>query len=287
MQVYRIDAPERSILPIIAVSAHSGRFYPDEFLKQCQIPLDQLRKLEDCYVDELAAFCPQLGIAFISLNYARAYIDVNRDAMELDPEMFKSPLPIMPNDTSRIKMGLGSIPRLVESREIYSEKIAFVDILRRIDNVYRPFHRTLRNLIDSRINVFGRCLVIDCHSMPDLAAPLIENKDISHDIILGNRFGETCHDATIGYIEQAFQNNGFSVKRNDPFAGGFITRNYGKPKRSVETIQIEINRKLYLDEKNFTKNSAFNETQKRLQSSFQIIASLHTETTAPMPMAAE
>ncbi|TAH32300.1 MAG: N-formylglutamate amidohydrolase [Alphaproteobacteria bacterium] len=263
---YLLQKPAVQAVPIILTSPHSGTIYPPELLELSCLELQDLRKLEDCFVDELWEFVTARGAPLLAMNYARAYIDVNRDALELDPNMFRAPLPVRTvHDSGRTRAGFGSIPKLAgQNLEIYSDKLPFVDVLRRIDSIYRPFHNALSDLITSIQNQYDNCLLLDCHSMPNIAAPIDNNNYTAFDIVLGDRHGRSCKSDTLQMIESAFLNAGFTVKRNDPYAGGYITQIYGQPNTGMEAVQIEINRRLYMNEDDFTKNDLFDQTQKRL-----------------------
>ncbi len=256
--IYRLVEPRKSPRPILVTSPHSGNFYPPSLLSQSRLALEDLRRLEDCFVDELWDFSPQHGATFLALDYARAYIDVNRDALELDPDMFRAPLPIRAyTGSAKLRAGLGAIPRQARpGRDIYAEKIPFTDALQRIDGVYRPYHRQLESSIRKHIDRFGTCLLLDCHSMPSEAAERLETNR-SLDVVLGNHHGQSCDEQFMQTVESAFIAAGFTVKRNDPYAGGYVTRHYGKPKAQVHAVQIEVNRALYMNEDDYTKTSDF------------------------------
>lgn len=268
-----IHKPKHQTLPVIVTSPHSGQFYPEELLQQSQLGLMELRRLEDCYVDELWRFVIDDGAPMLSVRHARAFIDVNREALELDPTMFRAPLPVRANiDSGRLRAGLGAIPKVAgASQEIYADKINFIDALKRIDLVHRPFHTALSDLIQSTKRQFGYCLLIDCHSMPDQAAPRPFGSAHSIDIILGDRFGRSCNSRLMPLLEQSFRSAGFTTLRNDPYAGGYITQAYGKPDQQCDAVQIEINRRLYMDENNFSKTADFAMTAQRLRRAWQEI----------------
>ncbi len=274
---YLLQKPPTQAVPIVLTSPHSGTVYPPELLELSRLELQDLRKLEDCFVDELWSFVAMRGAPLLSMNYARAYIDVNRDAMELDPNMFRAPLPVRAmTESHRTKAGLGSIPKLAgQNLEIYSDKLPFVDVLRRIDSIYRPFHNALSDLIASTQNHYGNCLLLDCHSMPNLAAPLHEHDNEPYDIVLGDRYGRSCKPETLQMVEDAFQHAGFTVKRNDPYAGGYITQIYGQPNTGNEAVQIEINRRLYMNEDDFIKNDSFPQTAQRLHTVWDHLTRSH------------
>ncbi len=269
--------PKQQRLPIILTSPHSGSFYPGEFLTSAQLPISDLRKLEDCFVDELWNFAPDYGAPILSVNYARAYVDVNRSAWELDADMFcgATPLPQL-LESAKAKAGLGSIPQIVaQNQNIYGGKIDFAEASRRIHAVHRPFHAALAAMIQSTFTKFGGCLLLDCHSMPHIAAPIDRYSGQSAEIVLGNRFGQSCRPETIDIIERSLRDLGFRIARNDPYPGGYITEHHSNIDSGIEAVQIEIDRALYMNENDFTANHLFSATKSRLQKAFSRIANCY------------
>ena len=186
--------------------------------------------------------------------YARAYLDLNREPWELDPEMFAEDLPSHVNATSlRVAGGLGTIPRLAaDGRPIYREKLDFFEVRQRLNRVYFPYHHSLLRMIENTQLAFGHCLLIDCQSMPSVGGlgPGRGNGggDQRADIVLGDRFGATCAPELTDCVHRTLSGLGLRVQRNNPYAGGFTTYHYGRPAAGVHVLQIEINRRLYMDE---------------------------------------
>src|SRR5215469_5732084 len=187
-----LQRPAVQSLPLVLASPHSGAEYPADFLAASQLDPLALRRSEDSFVDELFAATPQLGVPLLSARFPRAYIDVNREAYELDPSMFVDALPKFVNDASpRVRMGLGTIARIVASgEEIYAKKLRFVEAQRRIQRLYQPYHQALRGLILETEALFGGCLLVDCHSMPSGAGSPCEKNGA--DIVLGDCHGVSC-----------------------------------------------------------------------------------------------
>ncbi len=249
---FEVLAPPEQTVPLVFVSPHSGADYPAEFLAGSALDPVTLRRSEDSFVDELFAAAPQVGAPLLRANFPRAYLDPNREPWELDPAMFDGPLPDHVNSESqRVAGGLGTIPRVVASgAEIYREKLSFAEAERRVNELYKPFHATLTTLIDETLEEFGCAVLIDCHSMPAVGGPM--DKDRGHErleIVLGDRFGTSCARAVSDAAEETLDELGCTVGRNNPYAGGFITRNYGRPAGGIHALQIEIKRSLYMDER--------------------------------------
>ncbi|MGH6981452.1 MAG: N-formylglutamate amidohydrolase, partial [Stellaceae bacterium] len=188
----------------------------------------------------------------------RAYLDPNREPYELDPAMFADVLPSFVNRNSpRVKMGLGTIARVVASgEEIYARKLVAGEAMARVEQLYRPYHRALRQLVTETRDKFGYYLLIDCHSMP--SACLGERgRPGRADIVLGDCHGTSCHATVIDTVHRALSAKGYRVARNAPYAGGFTTAHYGQPIASGHCLQIELSRALYMDELAFERKSCF------------------------------
>lgn len=257
-----VDRPELRTSPVVFASPHSGRDYPAPFVAQARLDLLRLRRSEDSFVDELFSAAPSCGAPLVRATFPRAFCDVNREKWELDPAMFDGPLPDFVNTTSaRVGAGLGTIARVVASGEpIYRGKLPFEEAKSRIAGYWQPFHAMLRETVDETLARFGECLLVDCHSMPVVSQPARDRADI----VLGDAHGTTCAPALLRRMEQELTGLGFRVRRNDPYAGGYITRHYGRPREHVHAVQIELCRSLYMDEKRIEKLPEFNAMQDRL-----------------------
>jgi N-formylglutamate amidohydrolase len=246
---YRLIAPERPFAPVIFTSAHSGQSYSADFMSSVRLRALDLRRSEDCFVDELFSAAPAYGAPLLAANFPRAFCDANREPWELDPNMFLERLPGWVNTTStRVIAGLGTIAKVVASGEsIYAAKLPFAEAERRIFTYWRPFHDQLSRLIEDIKARFGYCLLIDCHSMPAYGQGR-RSAGRPIDFVLGDLHGSACASRVTRSAEAFLSAKGYLVRRNDPYAGGFITRHYGRPGEDVHVLQIEIARALYMDE---------------------------------------
>jgi N-formylglutamate amidohydrolase len=248
--------------PLVFASPHSGRWYPDDMMAATALDAQALRRSEDALVDDLIAQAPELGAALISARYARAYIDLNREAFELDPGMFADELPEFAKArTARVAAGLGAIARVVsEGQEIYARKLTFAEARWRIEGAHRPYHAALERLIAEAHKAHGFAILIDWHSMPAAAAK-VGGRERPCDIVLGDRFGAACAGVLTLRVERELEAMGYRVARNTPYAGGYTTEHYGRPARRIHALQIEINRALYLDEAKLTPTAGFERLQ--------------------------
>lgn len=247
-QPFVIRTPETQVAPFVLCSPHSGRRYSDEFLAQSRLDPLALRKSEDCYVDDLLAGAQGHGVPLIAALFPRAYLDVNREPYELDPELFIDPLPDFANSASvRVAGGLGTIARIVaDGEDIYRARLTVAEAMARIEALYFPFHAALAGLIEQTRRAFGYAVLIDCHSMP--SQRMIKSAVSRPDFVIGDRFGSSCDPRITKFIRDELQGLGYDVHLNRPYAGGYITEHYGRPHLGQHAIQIEINRGLYLDE---------------------------------------
>jgi N-formylglutamate amidohydrolase len=280
--------PEEQRLPVVVSSPHSGANYPKSFLESSRLGNLAIRRSEDFAVDDLIKSAVTFGIPVHSATYPRAFVDVNREPYELDPSMFEGSLPEFANRRSiRVSGGLGTVPRIVaEGQEIYRGKIPVEEAMLRISTVYKPYHSALQNLIALTHVTFGKAVLIDFHSMPSTAS-MPENSR-RPDIVLGDRYATSCDPAVLHFAKSIFNELGYQVMINKPYAGGFITEHYGRPQNGLHAMQIEINRELYMDEVRIVKNSNFDSLSGDLTYFFSQLTELDFDALAGShPLAAE
>ncbi len=253
--------PQSLACPLVLSSPHSGSIYPSRFLASARLDAVALRRSEDAFVDALFSGAVELGVPLIRARFPRAYLDLNREPYELDPRMFDGRLPDHVNTRSvRVAGGLGTIARVVgESQEIYAGRLRVQEGLDRIERLYKPYHAALRRLLDRALNLFGIAVLVDCHSMPSTPALASTGVDkrLKTDFVLGDRYGTSCDRSLVDVLEQAIRSSGYVVQRNKPYAGGYITEHYGAPLSGCHAVQIEINRSLYMDERQLEKTGRF------------------------------
>lgn len=254
---FEVVAPASQTVPLILNSPHSGACYPRAFLAASRLDERSIRRSEDSFVDTLFLPAVDLGAPLLRANFPRAWLDVNREPYELDPKMFDGSLPPFANIRSvRVAGGLGTIARIVsESEEIYAAPLEVAEGLARIERVYKPYHEALQALVDATHSAFGQALLIDCHSMPSTVRG--GQGRLRPDIVVGDRYGASCSSEISDAAGHILSRLGYSISRNKPYAGGFITEHYGKPGLGFHTLQIEINRCLYMDERTLQPTAGF------------------------------
>ncbi|WP_372620905.1 N-formylglutamate amidohydrolase [Falsiroseomonas sp.] len=266
---FRLIRPQRQAIPVVFASPHSGAHYSADFLAEARLDPVALRRSEDSFVDELFATAPDYGAPLLAATFPRVYCDANREPWELDPGMFDGPLPAWVNSSSpRVGAGLGTIARVVASGEpVYRNKLAFAQAEARVRDCWQPYHAALATLIEETRGSFGVCLLLDCHSMP--TQPV--NGSPPADFVLGDAHGTSCAPRATRLLEEALTELGYRVRRNDPYAGGYVTRHYGAPREGVHALQIEVARRLYMDEARVQRGPGMGKLQRDLGA---LIASL-------------
>ena len=254
---FEIHEPQTLRAPVFFNSPHSGSVYPARFLDSARLSLATLQRSEDSFVDDLVKGARARGYPLIRAHFPRCYVDVNREPYELDPRMFEGQLPSFANTRSmRVAGGLGTVARVVgDAQEIYDRRIPADEALQRIESLYKPYHRALRRLFGRLHRDHGAAMLIDCHSMPSTASSRDERS--RPDFVLGDRYGTSCVGMISEAVEQTLRGCGYSVSRNKPYAGGFITEHYGNPAAGLHTLQLEINRALYMNERKRERTAGF------------------------------
>lgn len=284
---FEILAPAEQRLPFVFNSPHSGASYPQSFLDASRLDSLAIRRSEDAFVDDLFAGVVPMGAPLLRVRFPRAYLDVNREPYELDPKMFEGRLPPYANTRSlRVAGGLGTIARIVsESQEIYAHRLTVDEAMERIETLYKPYHNTLRRLLAQTHVRFGFAVLIDCHSMP--SSVRCQTTGNRPDFILGDRYGTSCPVELTDLAATLLKAKGYTVSRNKPYAGGFITEHYGRPAKGLHALQLEINRGLYMDERLHQPTVGMDRLALDLMEVLQDLTSMPDAPLLPLRMAAE
>ena len=251
-------------VPLIFDSPHSSRFCPDDM--RSIAPQAALDTGWDAYVDELWGKTPQLGATLLAARVHRMYIDFNRSREDIDTELLAEAWPDAIRPTEKSKAGMGLIRRYaLPGVALYDRKLSVTEVQHRIREYYAPYHRALQDLIDAAHTRYGQVWHIDCHSMKATGNAMnIDNGSRRADFVLGDRDGGSADPAFTRWVAEQLQGFGYDVKINDPYRGAELIRAYSDPAHGRHSIQIEINRALYMDEKNCTRNRGFSELQANL-----------------------
>ena len=271
---FNLFLPDRRLTSVVFASPHSGRHYPQSFLHASVLDEHAIRTSEDAFVDQLLDCAPSLGAPLLLAMAPRAYLDLNRGVDELDPAVVEGANIFAHNP--RVVSGLGVIPRVVAGgRAIYHGKIPMAEARIRIRDHWYPYHDRLQQLLDESRQLFGQAILIDVHSMPHEAMESIAARAGRRpEIVIGDRYGAAASAPIVDRVEAAFHARGFHVARNAPFAGAYIAQTYGRPGINQHTVQIEMDRALYMNEQDICPNDRFQSFRQTLSEIMAEIADI-------------
>ncbi|PPR25084.1 MAG: hypothetical protein CFH34_01592 [Alphaproteobacteria bacterium MarineAlpha9_Bin4] len=232
--------------PLLIMTPHSGRNYDSKFLKYINLNLNELRNTEDFCVDHLFSQNNK-KFSFLNAKFPRIFVDANRSPLEIDKNMWEdSNLKNLFNSNSnKVINGIGVFAKYnLFGKYLYPSKLPFSEAKWRLLNYYFPYHKKIREIINITKNQYKKMVALDCHSM---SSALVNDKT---DIVVSNVDNKSSSKELLTLIENSFKHYSYKTKTNDPFKGGFITSNYGNPKKNIHFLQIEINKKLYMNENN-------------------------------------
>lgn len=259
-----LSMPTDSVIPLVCDSPHSGVIYPRDF-GSC-LPASILRSGEDTYVDELWRAIPGVGGCLLAANFPRTYIDPNREISDIDGNMLAEPWATELHPTEKTRLGNGLIWRLARQQAIYDRKLEVAEIENRIQSFHQPYHAALSQQIEAAHEKFGGIWHLNLHSMPANSYEVLEidtDKQLA-DFVLGDRDGVTCDPALVETIETFLIGRGYTVARNDPFKGVALIARIGRPAENRHSLQIEVNRSLYMHEDSYEKSQGFDALQQSL-----------------------
>jgi len=263
---FRLHGPAAPAAPLILDSPHSGLRFPPDF--DPIVGELELRDGEDCFVDQLYLPATELGIPLLAAEFPRTYVDNNRHAGDIDLELIEGgrwPHEYVPSGKAAI--GKALVWRtLDDGRPIYGRRLTVEEVVGRIERVHAPYHGALQRLIDAAHSQFGKVFHINCHSMNSIAGKMGEGGEGTEraDFVLGDRDQTTCDPAFTEFVRQALVSMGYAVKVNDPYKGVELVRAYSDPARGRHSLQVEINKRLYMDEERCVPNEGYATLQRNL-----------------------
>ena len=257
--------------PLVLDSPHSGTRYPIDFGFSCD--LARLRRAEDTHVEKLYEFAPDLGVAWIEAHFPRSYLDANRNITEIDTTLFgeawPDPVETDPLVLSKVRLGKGLIWRMTDDGiPIYERQLSVAEVRERIANCWRPYHAAVGAAIDAAHARHGYSIHLNCHSMPAVAASHATDfpGEAHADFVIGNRDESTASRHLSRQICEHLSGLGYSVSYNHPYKGVELVRRHSDPARQRHSIQVEINRKLYMNEETLEITEGFAALQTSLRS---------------------
>jgi N-formylglutamate amidohydrolase len=265
-------------VPVVFDSPHSGINYPDDF--DAIVPHAILRRAEDTHVDVLYAAAPDHGAMLIAADFPRSYIDANRSLLDIDADLLESAWPGPINTSKKTEKGIGLVWRLLDTGEpIYSRKLRVAEVQARIARCYAPYHKAVRDAINAAHKHYGAVWHVNCHSMPATSSVISEEGPgvARADFVLGDRDGSTCSGEFTSFVAFTLRGMGYDVRINDPYKGVELVRAYSDPAAHKHSLQIEVNRKLYMDEDSRERNANFQHLQADLTKMIQAVGNFARE----------
>ena len=261
---------------LVLDSPHSGTQYPADFMFSCEAPV--LRRAEDTHVEKLYNFAPSLGVHWVEAHFPRSYLDANRNTTEIDETLLDALWPgAIETDVkvmSKVRLGKGLIWRTTDDGlPIYSRQLSVAEVQTRIANCWQPYHAAVVSAIDAAHARHGYSIHVNCHSMPAIASSNATDfpGEAHADFVVGDRDGTTAHPDLSQLMCEHLRGMGYSVAYNHPYKGVELVRRYGKPASQRHSIQLEINRKLYMDENTLAITPGFSQLKAHLQSLVELL----------------
>ena len=251
---------------LVLDSPHSGTWYPDDFQPACDLTV--LRRAEDTHVDKLYDFAPGLGVAWVEAHFPRSYLDANRDLTELDVSLLDAAWPDPVEEGAKVRLGKGLVWRLTDDGvALYDRKLSIAEVRQRIERCWRPYHEAVAQAIDAAHARHGYSIHVNCHSMPAVAAShATEFPGLVHaDFVIGDRDGSTADPAIGRWMARFLEERGYTVSLNHPYKGVELVRRYGDPTMQRHSIQLEINRRLYMDEASLELHEGYDRLKPHLR----------------------
>lgn len=271
----RVVTPPAQVaaVPLVFDSPHSGRQYPADFAYACS--WERLRRAEDTDVDDLYGFAPALGATLVAAEFPRSYLDPNRRVEDVDTSIIEGRWPRAIDHSPKTASGIGLIWRVLDDNSpIYARKLSVAEVERRIAQCHAPYWAALTTAVEAAYAAHGRVVHINCHSMPEVAGPISWVKPGTRfaDVVLGDRDGSTCSPDFTRLLTEAFRAEGLSVAVNDPYKGVELVKQFGRPFENRHSIQIELNRKLYMNEATRERNENYKKLRELLQRVMEQVA---------------
>ena len=264
-KAFDLFQPAELTSPLVVDSPHSWPHYPEGFRPACK-PEDLLTSW-DAWVDELFVSTPSFGAPLLSARFPRFFIDPNRARDDIDPELVEGTLPFPLNPTPKTAKGFGLLRRnALPEVLVYDAPIPAERLLSYIETYYDTYHAKLGALINGTKSQFGRAIHLDCHSMKSRGNAMNDDPGaLRPDIVVSDHFGQTADPELTKRLAAEFSRVGLRTQINDPYKGAELIKLHSDPSDNRHSIQIEINRALYMDEAAFQKNSNFHDIQKKIE----------------------
>lgn len=274
-KILTLTEPKGLRVPLVVDSPHSGTLLPEDFHFIC--PIGDLRQSEEPYVDHFGAKVPENGGIFLKALVSRSYIDLNRAISDLHPSMCRDEIPWPLHRSKRVTYGIGLIRYLVWPQQpVYAEPLSLGEIQHRIKHYYDPYYDALGSAMKTMHEEFGRVLHVNLHAMPLLGA----DGSPQPDIVLGDHDGHSCARAYREIIKKTFEKHGLKVVVNNPYKGVELTRRFARPRQGFHSVQIEVNKALFMNEETMASTKGLREMQKVFDDLWNVLGEWLAESSA-------
>jgi len=243
--------PLKQAVPLLVDVSRSGREYPKEY--RSPLPFTTVHDNVSMYVEDLWSGAPAVGATLLYCSFPNTWVDVNRNELDMDPALVDGQWPVELKPTARTLEGLGLIKTKARYGEPFQErKLTVAEIQQRLDNYYRPYHAELKRIADELYSKFARLTQISCHCMSAVGAPTHPDAGKPRaDFCVSDLKGVTASKQAMALVVDTLKSYGYSVSVNAPYVGNELIKRIGDPARGIDSIQVEINKKLFMDTKTF------------------------------------
>ena len=270
--LYLRHEPTGTAVPLLVDVSRSGREYPPHY--RTPLPFTTVHDNVSMYVEDLWAGAPAAGGTLLYCMFPNTWIDVNRNESDMDPAVVDGTWPSELRPTQRTLEGLGLIKTKSRYGESFQERMLTVaEVEERLDRYYRPYHAELKRIADELHSRFGVLQHISCHCMSAVGAPTHPDAGKPRaDFCVSDLKGRTASPKAMTLVVETLRSYGYSVSVNEPYIGNELISRHGDPARGIDSIQVEINKKLFMDVKTFRRTEGFDKLKADLDRLLAVLA---------------
>jgi N-formylglutamate deformylase len=244
-------------VPVLVDVSRSGREYPPDF--RSPLPFSEVHDNVSMYVEELCGAAPSLGATLLFASFPNTYIDTNRSALDIDESLIegKWPGPITQSDFTQ--RGLGLLKRLSRyGTQMQEKKFTVAEVQHRLNTYHEPYQLELARLLSKFHGERGAAWQLSFHCMSAIGAPTHADPGKERaDFCIGDVHGKTCKPEFLEFVVKTFKELGHTTSVNFPYYGGELIKRHSDPAKGIESIFIEINKRMFIDTKTFKKTEGF------------------------------
>ncbi len=252
---FTVREPEAGETPLVVEVPHAGVSIPAAYLATLRAPMYSVGRDADLFVDQLYEDAPREGATLLVAHVSRYVVDLNRGEADVDSETVEGV-------ANNMRATRGLVWRLTgDGEHVHTRRLTQPELAARLEDVYRPYHAALRAALDRKLARFGRAVLLAAHSMPSRVAGMASADAMRADVVPGSRGRTSAAAKYIDLVDAHARAAGYTVRHDDPYRGGFATAHYGEPRVGVHAIQVELARRLYMDEATLTRRPDFDTTR--------------------------